>query len=148
MVEKEISDEKKEFYYAKNKINLENFQKYDVKSKLEDRVFGPEGGGKLTFKHAVVNEKEFNQIDHHASEHTQQVQRSQYLMIDNNVETLLHQHKGEQNLAKNSYTNQVENLKNVMSSNEKIKLRYKFCKSEDVNQKRQNILVFKSKFLT
>lgn len=88
IAELEISDDKKEYFYEKNKINMANFLKYNVKQKLEERIFGPEnGGGKLTFKHAVVNEKEYNQINHHESEHTPQVQRSQYLMIDNNVET-------------------------------------------------------------
>ena len=30
IVEKEISEDKKEFFYAKNKINVENFKKYNM----------------------------------------------------------------------------------------------------------------------
>lgn len=66
MGEKEISDEKKEYYYAKNKINLENFQKYDAWTKIAGKIVGPPGA-KLTFKHSVVNKKEFNEINHHES---------------------------------------------------------------------------------
>ena len=71
IAEKEIADDKKEFYYARNKINLDNFKKYNFEMKLEEKLFGSEKEKKLTFKHAVVNEKEYNQINHHESEHTQ-----------------------------------------------------------------------------
>ena len=58
---------------------------------LKEKFFGTEKERKekLTFKHAVVNQKESNEINHHESEHTQHVQRSKYLIIDNDVEDLL-----------------------------------------------------------
>ena len=89
IVDLEISDDKKEFFYSKNQNNLENFKKTNFKQMLKDKFFGSEKERKMTFKHAIVNQKEFNQIDHYESEHTQHVQRSKYLIIDNDVEDLL-----------------------------------------------------------
>ena len=57
--------------------------------RIKDKVFGTGLDRKMTFKHAIVNKRDVNQINHHDSEHTQQVQRSKYLIIDNDVENLL-----------------------------------------------------------
>ena len=53
IVEKEISHDKKEFFYAKNKINFENYKKYSLKLKVEDKIIGADK--KLSFKHSIVN---------------------------------------------------------------------------------------------
>ena len=37
---------------------------------LKDMVFGTDDAKKMTLKHAIVNQREVNQINHHASEHT------------------------------------------------------------------------------
>lgn len=73
IVDTEISDDKKEFFYSKNQINLENFKNTNLKQILKEKLFGAGNDQKLTFKHAIVNQKEYNQIDHHKSEHTQHV---------------------------------------------------------------------------
>ena len=65
IVDQYISVEKKEFFYAKNQNNLENFKNTNTKQRLKDFLFGTEKDRKLTFKHAVVNQKESNQINHH-----------------------------------------------------------------------------------
>lgn len=56
---------------------------------LKEKVFGSEKERKMTFRHAIINRKEFNVINHHESEHSQHIQRSKYLIIDNDVENLL-----------------------------------------------------------
>ena len=60
IVEQEISHDKKEFFYAKNKIHQENFKKYSFKLHLEDKIFGSEKERKMSFKHSIVNQKEYN----------------------------------------------------------------------------------------
>ena len=45
-------------------------------------------GGKLTFKHSVVNYKEQNEIDHCLSHHTKTLQRSKYMMIEDDITRL------------------------------------------------------------
>lgn len=67
IVDLEISDDKKEFFYSTNQKMLEKFRKTNFKQILKDRFFGSEKGNKMTFKHAIVNQKEFNQINHHQS---------------------------------------------------------------------------------
>ena len=70
MVDLDISGDKKEFFYSKNQNNLKNFKKTDLKLILKEKILGSDKEAKLTFRHAVVNEKESNQINHHESEHT------------------------------------------------------------------------------
>ena len=43
---------------------------------------------KLTFKHSVVNEKEKEQINHHLSIHSKNLQRSNYLTIDDDIKNV------------------------------------------------------------
>jgi hypothetical protein len=42
----------------------------------------------MTFKHKVVNEKEFNQINHHYSHHSTALQKSNYLIIDDDIDRI------------------------------------------------------------
>ena len=44
--------------------------------------------GKLTFKHQVVNKKAYYEINHHLSHHCKALQRSKYIMIEDNVDRL------------------------------------------------------------
>ena len=60
MAEQEISDDKKEFFYSRNQISLENFKKTNLKQMLKDKVFGSDPERKMTFKHAIVNKREVN----------------------------------------------------------------------------------------
>ena len=45
-----------------------------------------ENSKKLTFKPTALNKKLTNGINHHISQHTMNLQRSQYLCIDDNIE--------------------------------------------------------------
>ena len=55
IVNLEISDEKKEFFYSKNQNNLANFKKTNMKLWLKEKIFGTEKEKKMTFKHAIIN---------------------------------------------------------------------------------------------
>ena len=39
----------------------------------------------MTYKHKIVNEKESNKINHHSSNHIQTLQKSKYLVIDDDM---------------------------------------------------------------
>ena len=44
---------------------------------------------KLTFKHSILNiEEDVCKVDHHRSIHSKSLQRSKYLMIDDEIESL------------------------------------------------------------
>ena len=70
MIDLDISPDKKEYFYSKNQNNLKNFKKTDFKLMVKDTFLGSDKERKLTFRHAIVNQKESNEINHHESEHT------------------------------------------------------------------------------
>ena len=43
---------------------------------------------KLTFRHSVVNQKEKDMINHHNSIHSRALQRSNYLVIDDDINNI------------------------------------------------------------
>jgi hypothetical protein len=43
---------------------------------------------KLTFKHSVVNQKDKDMVNHHFSIHSMCLQRSNYLVIDDDIENI------------------------------------------------------------
>ena len=48
---------------------------------------------KLAFKHSIVNEKEKDEINVFQSQHTMSLQRSKYVMVENDLERLKAQFK-------------------------------------------------------
>ena len=60
IVDLDISGTKKEFFYSKNQNNLSNFKKTNLKLILKEKLLGSEKENKLTFRHAIVNQKESN----------------------------------------------------------------------------------------
>ena len=91
-------------------------------------MFGAEESQKLTFRYESVKQKEKNMIDHHQSEHTMSLQRSKYIMIDDEVQNI-----------KNSQPLSMEkpNIKSYYAEDEKVELRFKYCHPKDVGMKRQ-----------
>lgn len=83
-----IDEDKREHFYSKTMQNYKNFKKSDFKTVLKDKIFG-DGKDKLTFKYQIVNKKESNQIKHNESQHTMNLQRSNYIIIDQDVNDLL-----------------------------------------------------------
>ena len=78
MVQMSLSDDSKECNEFKNKFRLSFFKTENFQEKLLQRLGvvewttedGENLGGKLTFKHSVVNKKTFYEINHHLSHHT------------------------------------------------------------------------------
>lgn len=89
------SVETKEYFKFKNNFRFNfykngNFQqKLFEKLGLTDKPFDEnDTTNKLTFKHKIVNEKENNLVNHHTSQHAKGLQKSKYLVIDENMERI------------------------------------------------------------
>ena len=86
-----VSKETKEFFKFKNKFKFQFMRNEDFKQRLLEKLGILEAtnadaeAGKMTFKHKVVNKKELNQINHHINTHTMALQRSNYLVIDEDI---------------------------------------------------------------
>lgn len=69
-----------------NFFRNENFkQKLFEKIGFGDDLQKDDPLAKLTFKHSVVNQKERDYVNHHLSIHSRCLQRSNYLMIDDDI---------------------------------------------------------------
>ena len=89
------SVETKEYFKFKNNFRFnfyknESFQqKLFEKLGLTDKAFDVDDtSNKLTFKHKIVNEKEHCLVNHHTSQHSKGLQKSKYLVIDENMERI------------------------------------------------------------
>ena len=83
IIQEDMPDERKQFFYSKKVDKLELYKQYNFKEKLYDRLFN--GDKKATFKYEIVNKRETKTIDHHTSEHTMCLQRSRYLSVDHDL---------------------------------------------------------------
>lgn len=45
-----------------------------------------DGNSKMAFKHSIINEKEKDEINVFESQHTMSLQRSKYVMVENDLE--------------------------------------------------------------
>ena len=86
IIQEQISDERKEFFYTKNQINHNYYKGKGLKAQLYEGFFGPDDATKLTFKYKYVCAKEHNQINHYTSEHTMNLYRSKYIMIEDDID--------------------------------------------------------------
>ena len=67
------------------KLNLARIKDENLKLRLMAEF---DGNSKLAFKHSVVNEKERNEINVLESQHTMALQRSKYVVVENDLERL------------------------------------------------------------
>lgn len=86
-----VSKEIKEFFKFKNKFRFAFLRNEDFKQRLCEKLGLVETTevstetGKMTFKHRCVNKKEQNQINHHSSHHSVALQKSNYIIIDDDL---------------------------------------------------------------
>ena len=94
MTQSRIKDEQKDFFKLRNKLERQIFRKIDTKTQFLERMGFMETQDKklqkLTFKYEAVNKKMQKEINVHTSFFTKGVQRSNYLMIDNELMEDLH----------------------------------------------------------
>lgn len=85
----------------------------------------PAGANQLTHKHAVINEKDADELKLQESQHVMALQRSRYLVIDG-----------------------IQEEKNVQDyrSIEDKPINLRFCHVDEVNRKRQKFVNFKHAF--
>lgn len=72
---------------------MQLIEKTDLKIKLFEKI-GIGYDDKLTFKHQIINENKRNEIVPWESQHTPALQKSRYLVIENDVEQLVKTFKG------------------------------------------------------
>ena len=81
IVQDQISEDRREFFYSKNKLNFKNHLDSNMRKQMYDTLIYSEDN-KLTFKYKQINQRESTTIDHNQSEHTLTLQKSRYIMID------------------------------------------------------------------
>jgi len=55
IIQERISEDRKEYFYCRNKLNFQNYKDNDLKAKLYQQFFAGDANSKLTFKHHCVN---------------------------------------------------------------------------------------------
>ena len=85
-----MSEEKKEIFKIKNNYNMKSIAESDaIRIILKKfKIYDEDAEKKLTFKPHQINENNRVQIVPWESEHTQLLQRSGYLVIENDIEEL------------------------------------------------------------
>jgi hypothetical protein len=123
-----ISEERRELFHVKNNYNMKRIADTDsIKVILKHfKIYDEDAEKKLTFKPHQINCYERAQIIPWESEHTNLLQRSGYLVIENDIEELKKRDASR------------------MKLNE-IKINY--AKKDMVEHKRQLGLIFKGSFL-
>jgi hypothetical protein len=64
IIQDKIPEDRKEYFYSRNCLNLKNYKDNDTKAILYQKFLAGDKNSKLTFKHHCVNEKCRNEIDH------------------------------------------------------------------------------------
>lgn len=103
--------------------------------KCED---GENLAGKLTFKHQVVNKKSFYEINHHHSHHCKALQRSRYIMVEDDMTRLRQQFEiqteaAQQELQKTEVIGGGGAGVNHQKRKTQNQLIISFCRSREVN---------------
>lgn len=145
IIQDECSDAKRDFFSLKNKLTLARIQDDDVTRKLLLSIGIDEelnSATKQVFKHSVVNQKESNEINHLASEHPCSLQRSEYIMIENDMERIRRQYEHFQGGKSEEQRQQWAELCGYSG-----KLNLRFAHEDEVLKKRMLFLVFKAAFL-
>jgi hypothetical protein len=84
-----MTEDRKEYFYTKNKLNFKNYQENNLKRILYQKLIAGDVSSKLTFKHQCVNMKCKKEIDYMKSESTMKLQKSKYIMIEDDVTTYI-----------------------------------------------------------
>jgi hypothetical protein len=67
IIQDSIPEDRKEYFFTKNKINFNHYKEQSFKALLYDKFFGASEGQKLTFNYQSVIKKEKGMINHHNS---------------------------------------------------------------------------------
>ena len=136
IIQDRISDERNEFFFSKNSVKVEQFKSYSVKEKVINKLLKDDC--KATFKYEVVNKKYSVDIDYNESDHTMALQRSQYLVIDQEVNSLI-KRKPKIKQGSTGTSMGIE----CQETNVDIL----FCHQRIIGNQRQQQIVFKAAFL-
>lgn len=145
IIQDECSDAKRDFFSVKNKLSLARIQDDDVIRKVLLKVGIDEEAAaetKHVFKHTVINRKEENEINHLASEHPCSLQRSEYIVVENDLDRIRRQYEHFQG---GKSEEQRKAWAELCGYSGKLNLR--FCHEDEVLKKRMLFLVFKAVFL-
>ena len=134
LINERVSSERKQFFNIKTEFNISKTIDKQLGQKLLKKLGVTSDDQKLIFQYTSINPKEDHQINHLTSNHTKMLQRSNYLSIEIDPDIKHIQ----------STTKEDENKDLDIEEKE---LFLKYCKKEDVNNKRQKFLVFKQKYL-
>ena len=103
--------ETKDLHNFKNKFRLNFYARENFSTKVMTMLGMIGNKDRLTFKYQLVNEIESSIFSHDSSHYTQALQRSRYVMIDDDVERLqAHFDKTTENLKKELARLQVINV--------------------------------------
>ena len=114
-----------------------------------------EDTNQLFVQHLVVGNKDRNEINYNASSHIKGLQSSNYIQIDDSLETIK-EYKEMKLQALRNFNRKAEigiQGRSVVKTNQSIpkfeidNFHLKYCKPEDVNKNRQQLIKAKATFL-
>ena len=139
-----VSQETKDLHTFKNTFRLNFYQEENFHTKMM-RLFGfSSSENKLTFKHQIVNEIASNVFTHSKSHHSKALQRSRYVMIDDDVARLQeHYQRTTRNLQEELQRlqvasgghNDIQQIQKKMRSNAR-NLILRYCCPAEINKMR------------
>lgn len=139
MIQKRISFDRREFYGLKKAIAL-HFYEISAQNSVKTKLGLANTDDKLKFQHSAVNKRSRKEINHYLSPHCLDLQRSNYMCIDNDIANYnkieVHQNGATAQTEKGGVDKEtIVNTLNV-----------KYCKAKEVNQNRQKFLNFKATY--
>ena len=100
-VQEYVSQDSKDFHVFKNMFRLNFYEQENMKARILEKIGFAEKPGefsnKLTYKYQVLNEPENQGINHHISSQVLTLQKSRYLIIDDDVDRLQEHFKIQSN---------------------------------------------------
>ena len=150
-----VSQETKDLHTFKNTFRLNFYQEADFQTKMLRALGLASTDSKLTFKHQIVNEIASTVFTHSKSHHAKALQRSRYVMIDDDVNRLQeHFQRTTRNLQEELQRlqvvsgghNEIQQLQKQMRQNAR-NLILRYCCAAEINKMRQKLLIIKSSFL-
>lgn len=88
LIKEKCSEQRKEIFQIKNDFNIQLIQKTNKQVELMKKFGIYDTEEKLTFKHHNVKESKRHEIVPWESKHYLSLQRSKYLVIENDIERL------------------------------------------------------------
>lgn len=152
-----VDPEKKTFAIFKNQYRLNFYQQNNFKKQMLMKlglIDNPKLEVKLALKYQQINQIQTNQINHHLSTSAMNLQRSRYVVIDDDV-TRLQRHFTIQGVNQQNELKLQEAISGCTAHaklsadfrNETRNLILRYCPDTEINQKRQENLLVKSTFL-